>query len=93
MTTMKTKGLEEIKSLLGSDKLIIGADVTTKALKKGKLETVYMASNTRADIARDLENYGKISGVEVIKLTLSNNELGTACKKPYSISVIGVMRE
>ncbi len=89
---IKMDSLEEIKKNLETNQLIIGAEATLKNLKIGKLEKVYVTSNCSADVKEDIEHYTGIAGVEVVGLEQSNEELGVVCKKPFSISVIGLLK-
>ena len=84
--------IEEIKKQLQSDKLIIGAEESIKALRNGKLAKAYLAVNTKEQIKEDLKRLAELSEVEVVELSIPNDELGTACKKPYPISVIGILQ-
>lgn len=83
--------VEEIKNNLKTDKLVIGTDKTVKLLKLGKLAKVFVAENTAELVENDLDYYSKINNVEVSKLNIDNEELGVLCKKPFSISVIGLL--
>jgi large subunit ribosomal protein L30e len=82
----------EIRKLLKSEKLVIGTDNTMKQLKKGKLQKILLASNCEEKTEKDIEYYAKMSETEVVKTDILNDELGTICKKPFSISVLGVLK-
>ena len=82
--------VEEIKKNLKTDKLVIGTDKTLKLLKLGKLAKIFIAKNTAELIENDLNYYSKINNVELSKLNIDNEEMGVLCKKPFSISVIGL---
>ena len=82
---------DEIKNNLKTDKLVIGTDKTVKLLKLGKLVKVFVAENTAELVENDLDYYSKINNVEVSKLNIDNEELGVLCKKPFSISVMGLL--
>ncbi|MFH1506591.1 MAG: ribosomal L7Ae/L30e/S12e/Gadd45 family protein [archaeon] len=84
--------IADIKKLLGKDKLLFGADRALKSLRKGLLEKVYIASNTKEETKKSIIDYAKLSGAKVEELKIPNDELGTACRKPFSISVIGVLK-
>lgn len=81
----------EIKKNLKTDKLVIGTDKTVKLLKLGKLAKVFIANNTPEITENDLNYYSRINNVEISKLKIDNEELGVLCKKPFSISVIGLL--
>jgi len=82
--------IEDIKKLLGTDKIIIGSERTLKELRKGTLTKIYLSTNPPSKVKEDIEHYAKLSDVEIINLPLPNDELGTTCRKPYPISVLGV---
>ncbi|HHE36879.1 MAG TPA: 50S ribosomal protein L30 [Candidatus Woesearchaeota archaeon] len=82
----------EIKKYLGTKNLVIGADRTLKALRSNELVKVFFASNAPEALVRDVEYYASISNISVEKLSIPNDELGTICKKPFSITCIGMRR-
>ena len=83
---------DEIRKLIGSEKLLLGTEQTIKALKGGKLAKVFLASNTSDKVKADITHYSEIAKVEVVETDKTNEELGTVCKKPFSISVIGILK-
>ena len=87
---MATKNLEELKKLAEGDKLVIGKDETMKALKTGSLSKVFVAKNIPKSVKEDINYYAELAKIEVVEIDRSNEELGTLCKKPFSISVLGV---
>ncbi|MFH0875182.1 MAG: ribosomal L7Ae/L30e/S12e/Gadd45 family protein [archaeon] len=88
-----SKELLEVKKVLKSKSLIIGTEKTFKELKAGKLSFVYLASNISDKVKKDIEHYTKFSDVKVMNLDIPNDELGVFCKKPFSISVMGIAKE
>ena len=85
--------INEIKKLLNDERLIIGTERTMKALRQGSLEKVYLAANPAADIKADLERHAALGGFEKVELDVTNDELGTLCKKPFPISIIGLRKQ
>ncbi|MGV8171594.1 MAG: ribosomal L7Ae/L30e/S12e/Gadd45 family protein [Candidatus Woesearchaeota archaeon] len=83
---------EEIRKMLTSKKFLIGEDEVLKSARKGALLKVYHASNINKTVLADLQKYGKLSGFEVLNTNVPNDDLGTVCKKPFSISTIGVLK-
>lgn len=79
---------EEIKKLVATPKAIVGSDRTLKSLRAGKVAKIFLSKNVAEETKNDIESYAKISKVEIVQLDLTNTELGTICKKPYSISVL-----
>ena len=83
---------EEIRKLLTTKKLLFGKDEVLKSIRKNLIIKVYVSSNSPADVMKDLEKYSKISGFELLNTKVPNDDLGTVCKKPFPISIIGVLK-
>ncbi|MEK6835447.1 MAG: ribosomal L7Ae/L30e/S12e/Gadd45 family protein [Nanoarchaeota archaeon] len=81
--------MKDLKQALKENKAIIGAQRVLKNLKTGKLTNVYLASNCPNTIKDDVNHYAKLYNIKVNELKESNEELGTICKKPFSIAVLG----
>lgn len=81
--------LKELRKAL-NEKLVIGSERTIKLMKQGKIKKVFLASNCREEIKNQIKRYAELSKVEVYEMKEANDELGTICKKSYSISVISV---
>ena len=79
-----------IKKALKEGQLVFGTDQTFKLLKQGQLKKVYMSLNCPESLIAEIAHYGKLAGIEVVKLNKSNDELGVFCKKPFSINVLGL---
>lgn len=88
----KTETLNELKKLLTSKRLIFGKERTIKNLKQGKLEKIYICSNCAADVVQTIGIYAKQADVKLEMLEISNVELGEICRKPFIISVIGLLK-
>jgi len=84
---------DQIKSAMKDGVAIIGEDRTLKLLREHKITKVFMAANVRQNVKDDLKHYAHLEHVELIELSLTNEELGTLCKKPFSISILGVRAE
>lgn len=83
---------DEIRKSLGAKNLIIGTDRTMSKLKLGKLQKVFITLNSPGDIKDSIKYYAKMTKTEVTELDYSNDELGTLCKKSFSISVAGLLK-
>lgn len=84
--------MEKLQSdlLENSKKLVFGTERNLKLLKNDGLKRIYIASNCREEIKKDIRHYGK--DVEIVELNTANDEIGVVCKKPFSISVIGLAK-
>lgn len=79
--------LEKLKKALKDKTLKIGTDVTLKALRNGKAKTVFLSSNCPEILLKQIQKYTKLVGVDLVKLDISNEELGAVCKRPFSINM------
>lgn len=82
----------EIKKLVKTKNLVIGTEKTIKNLKLGKVEKVIVSSNCPEKVFEDLSYYSKLSKAETIRISYPNEELGVICKKPFSISVLSILK-
>ncbi len=83
----------EIKKIIKSENLVIGSDVVLKLLRSNGLEAAYLASNAPEASAEDIKRYAELNKVTVETLEVPNDELGILCKKPFSISAIGLKKQ
>ena len=89
---MKPLTSTQIKKLIKEEKIIIGSERTLKSLKLGKIGKVLLSSNCPASVEKSVLHYSALSGAEAVKLKYANEELGVICKKPFSISMMGVLK-
>ncbi|MEK6964380.1 MAG: ribosomal L7Ae/L30e/S12e/Gadd45 family protein [Nanoarchaeota archaeon] len=82
----------DFTQLINSKKATIGTQKTLKALKLGKLAKVYVTENCPPLLKQNIERQAQIAKTELIPLEVPNNELGTLCKKPFSINLLGQLR-
>ncbi len=78
--------MSNLKDDLKKKKLILGLERALKGVRKHKVSTVYVSSNSHAK--EDISRLGKAMNVEVILVDENSRELGVLCKKPFSVSVI-----
>ncbi|MBI2581042.1 ribosomal L7Ae/L30e/S12e/Gadd45 family protein [Candidatus Woesearchaeota archaeon] len=86
------EALTELRKHVQSSKFVIGTSEVMKLLKHNKLARIFAASNCPASIKDGLKHYGAMADCEIVELEIPNDELGVMCKKPFSISVAGVLR-
>ena len=82
----------EIKKLIKAKNIIIGTDKSIKALKLGRVDKVVLSSNCAESTVNDINYYAALGKAETIKVKYPNDELGVICKKPFSISVLSVLK-
>jgi len=92
MVRKKSLTSTEIKKLIKEKDLVIGVERTIKNLKLGKVEKIIISSNCAENTVDDLNHYAGMSKTETIKVNYPNAELGVICKKPFSISVLSILK-
>jgi len=85
--------MNEIRNILDKGKLIIGTEVVMKKLKNSQLNKVFLAKNCPTNIKEDIKKITQMLSIEIVELDIENDELGTYCRKPFHISVIGELKD
>ncbi len=88
----KTITSTEIKKLIKAKGIAMGLERTIKGLKLGKVDTVIISSNCPEKAVKDLDYYAGMGKAEIVKAGYTNEELGVVCKKPFSISVLSILK-
>ena len=82
----------EIRKLVKAGNFIIGTGRTLKSLKLGKIDKVIISSNCPDRVSKSISHYAALSNAETFSVPYPNEELGVICKKPYSISVLSILK-
>lgn len=81
----------ELRRLLKTGKVVIGAKRSLDAIRLGKAKGVVLATKLPKYIEDDVLYYAKLSGIKVIRFPGSSYELGTAVGKPFPITTIAII--
>jgi len=88
----RTSSLDnELRRLLKTGKVVIGAKRSLDAIRLGKAKGVVLATKLPRYIEDDVLYYAKLSGIKVIRFPGSSYELGTAVGKPFPITTIAII--
>jgi large subunit ribosomal protein L30e len=82
----------EIKKIIKTKKVVIGTKRTIENLKLGKIEMVLLSSNCPENVINDIVYYAGLGKADTIQVAYPNEEIGVICKKPFSISVLSVLK-
>ncbi len=82
------KNLKE--KLRKKDKLVFGRNQVLKLCRSGKIEEVIIASNSIHK--KEFNDLKKINKILVSEVKETNEELGALCKKPFTISILGIKK-
>lgn len=91
MVKAVVEGVSEVKKLMSASKLVLGSDETVKLLRQGKLVRVFISTNCSPQMKSDLERACGIAEIDVVELNQTSEEIGVLCKKPFAVSVVGVL--
>lgn len=84
--------INEIRESMKKKQLVIGRDKVIKGLKSNKIRKVFLSSNCPEYNNKEIGRYAQFSSVEVVDAKKTNLDLGVLCKKPFSISVLGLLK-
>ena len=76
--------------LVESGKVEFGGRKGIKNAAGGKVKAFILSRNTTKKLREDISNYCKKNSTQLVEFEGSSLELGSACGKPFSISVISV---
>ena len=86
------EAISEIRKMIKEGKAAIGTNEVMKKLKLGKISKVYVTRNCPSKVKKDVTYYAELAGADVVQLKQPNDELGVLCKKPFAISVLGLVK-
>ena len=92
MAAKKNESTIDLKKFAAQNLLVIGAERTIAELKRGVLSIVFIASNCAEGVKATVKQYCSLSKIPCEELKQDDVELGVVCKKPFSISVAGVLK-
>lgn len=82
---METDINKVLRNVLSTGKVVIGGRQTINAVKNGKAQVVVLSSNCLPEIINEMK------GVPVINYPGMGVDMGIACGKPFSITVLAVL--
>jgi len=81
----------EIRKAAETGRVLFGTKKAVQSLKTGEAKLIIMASNIPQKTREDIGYYSSLSSIRTHTYDGSGVELGTACGKPYIISVVTVI--
>ena len=80
---------DNIRTAIKSDRAIIGYRETMKFLKSGgEMEGVIISNNAPENMSKDVLANAKAANVKLESFDGTSKDLGTACGKPFPVSVM-----
>jgi large subunit ribosomal protein L30e len=84
--------ITEILRAEKNKKATYGTDKTIKALKRREIVEVVLSSNCPERTKTRIKNLTEISKAKISTSKHNSEELGSACKKPFLVTVIGLTK-
>ncbi|MEO2154377.1 MAG: ribosomal L7Ae/L30e/S12e/Gadd45 family protein [Nanoarchaeota archaeon] len=88
----ENKLYEELKLRDKEGKVLFGTEQVLKAIKKGQIKRVILASNCPKEIKDKINYYSKIENFEVIQSEYDREELGKVLGKAFLVAVVGELK-
>ena len=79
-----------LATVVKTGKVAFGSNVALQNSKTGKAKMIVLAANCPKDIKEQIEYYGKISKVPVMKYKGTAIDLATVCNKLFVISALSI---
>jgi large subunit ribosomal protein L30e len=73
-----------------SGKAVLGYKSTMKALRKGTLKCMFVASNIPMQVKSEISYYALLASTYIYPYSGNNIELGEACGKNHRVAVLGI---
>jgi large subunit ribosomal protein L30e len=90
----KKQASESVNSKLAlvmkSGKAVLGYSSTLKALRKGNLKAIFVASNTPSIVKAEINYYSLLANTNVYHYVGNNIDLGSACGRYHRVAVLGI---
>lgn len=83
--------VSDLKKLVTAEKLVLGSERTLKLLRDKKLERVYVSSDCNPETSDQLHYLAGVMEVPVEVVSKTADEIGVICRKPFAVSVVGVL--
>jgi len=71
-------------------KVTVGFKEAFEALRGGKAKLVIVAKNLPEELKGKLERVAKLAETPILESEVSSLDLGAACGKPYTVSVLAI---
>ena len=85
----KSDVVSEIRALLDAGRLVFGSEQSLRKVRSGGIEKLFVSTIATP---KALSFFSR-QGVNIVSTGLSSVDLGVACKKPFSVSIVGVLSE
>ncbi len=82
-----------IRLAVDSGEVAIGVNEVMHSVKKNAAKMIIVASNNKSEILQDIQHVSKVSNIRLIPFEGNTVELGAVCGKPYSVSVLSIIKE
>lgn len=84
--------LVDLKKVVKTPKLVLGARRSLMAMKAGNAVTLYVAKNAPKFIVDDVDHFSKFVDTKIVKLDIASDEFGIVCKRQHTVTVAAILK-
>ncbi len=81
----------DLRLVIDTGKVAFGNREVMRTISSATAMAVVVADKGRREIIEDILHTCKISGIKVIRFGGNSLELGTLCRKPFSVNALAVL--
>lgn len=82
----------DIRLAVDSGEVAVGLNKVLDSIKAHISKTIVMASTNKKETLDDVNHVAKIADVRVLKFNGTSMDLGAVCGKPFSVSVLSIIK-
>ncbi|MDE1869148.1 MAG: 50S ribosomal protein L30e [Candidatus Micrarchaeota archaeon] len=82
----------DIRLAVDSGEVAVGLNKALDSVKDHTSKTLVIASTNKKETLEDVNHVAKIANVRVLKFNGTSMDLGAVCGKPFSVSVLSILK-
>ncbi len=82
-----------IRLAVDSGKVALGVNKVMDSIKHDDAKLIIVATKNKQEILQDIQHLSKISSTKIRMYEGNSMELGAVCGKPFSVSVLSIIKE
>lgn len=82
----------DIRLAVDSGEVAVGLNKAIDTVKEHTSKTIVIATTNKKETIEDVNHIAKIANVRVLKFNGTSMDLGAVCGKPFSVSVLSIIK-
>jgi len=79
---------QELRMAINTGRVHLGSKVAVREIRRGRAIMAILSSNCPDQVKDNIENFGKLSEIPVLRHQKDSMDLGILCGKPFPVSTI-----